>query len=283
MAPSAGDRGPDEDVAAELERSAARAQARGGARRHGGVPGPRRRADPGPGTARRDRALAAAQASVQAGAFTTARRLLAMADAGPLEDFQRAQVDLLQAQLAFVSSRGTDATPLLLAAARRLEPLDIGVARETYVDAFSAALFGARLNGSVGIPEVAKAARAAPRPTDAEPATADLLLDALVALADDYDTAVPRCREAVLRLSGDEGLGQGTTALAVAGLCRRTRDLGRRTRALALALQRPDRPRDGNARRARARPERAYADPGVLRRPRHRRRDSSPRQNRSRR
>ena len=51
--------------------------------------------------------------------------------------------------------------------------------------------------------EVAQAARAAPRPPDAEPATADLLLDALVALADDYDTAVPRCREAVQRLSGE--------------------------------------------------------------------------------
>ena len=77
------------------------------------------------------------------------------------------EIDLLHAQLAFVSSRGTDATPLLLAAARRLEPLDISVARETYVDAFSAALFGARLNGSVGMPEVAEAARAAPRPPDA--------------------------------------------------------------------------------------------------------------------
>ena len=195
--------GPDEDVAADLERSAARAQARGGAAATAAFLDRAVALTPDP-TRRRERALAAAQASIHAGAFTTARRLLAMADAGPLEDFQRAQVDLLRAQLAFVSSRGTDATPLLLAAARRLEPLDIGIARETYVDAFSAALFGARLNGSVGIPEVAKAARAAPRPADAEAATADLLLDALVALADDYATAVPRCREAILRLSGEK-------------------------------------------------------------------------------
>ncbi|MBV8997700.1 MAG: hypothetical protein JO304_01485, partial [Solirubrobacterales bacterium] len=193
--------GPDEDVAAELERSAARAQARGGAaataafldRAVGLTPDAARR---------RERALAAAGASVQAGDFTAARRLLAMADAGPLGDFQRAQVDLLQAQLAFVSSRGTDAIALLLAAARRLEALELSIARETYVDAFSAALFGARLNGSVGIPEVADAARAAPRTPEAEPSSADLLLDALVALADDYETAVPRCREAILRLSG---------------------------------------------------------------------------------
>ena len=54
------------------------------------------------------------------------------------------------------------------------------------------------------MPEVAEAARAAPRPPDAEPATADLLLDALVALADDYDAAVPLCREAVQRLAGEK-------------------------------------------------------------------------------
>jgi DNA-binding CsgD family transcriptional regulator len=200
-------RGPDEDVATELERSAGRAQARGGAAATAAFLDRAVALTPDPAR-RRERALAAAQASIQAGAFTTARGLLAIADAGPLEEFQRAHVDLLQAQLAFVSSRGTDATPLLLAAARRLEPLDVGLARETYVDAFSAALFGARLNGSVGIPEVAAAARAAPRPRDAEPAIADLLLDALVALADDYDSAVPRCREAVQRLAGEKASPQ---------------------------------------------------------------------------
>jgi hypothetical protein len=82
-------------------------------------------------------------------------------------------VDLLRAQLAFVSSRGTDATPRLVAAAKRLETLDLTVARETYVDAFSAALFGARLNGAFGLPEVAAAARAAPRASTE--ATADRL------------------------------------------------------------------------------------------------------------
>ena len=148
--------GPDEDVAGELERSAARAQARGGAAATAALLDRSVALTPDPAR-RRERALAAAQVSVQAGAFTMARGLLAMADAGPLEEFQRAQIDLLQAQLAFASSRGTDATALLLAAARRLEPLDIGVARETYVDAFSAALFGARLNDSIGMSEVAEA------------------------------------------------------------------------------------------------------------------------------
>jgi len=195
--------GPDEDVAAELERSAGRAQARGGAAATAAFLDRAVALTPD-AARRRERALAAAQASLGAGAFNAARGLLAMAGAGPLTEFQRAQIDLLQAQLAFVSSRGTDATPLLLAAARRLEALDISAARETYVDAFSATLFGARLNGSVGMPEVAEAARSAARPADTEPAGADLLLEALIALTDDYASAVPRCREAVQRLSGEK-------------------------------------------------------------------------------
>jgi hypothetical protein len=195
--------GPDEDVAAELERSAGRAQARGGVAAAAAF---LQRAvaltlDP---TRRSERALAAAQASLDAGAFDEARGLLATAAAGALDGVQRATIDLLRAQLAFASSRGSDATPLLLAAARRLEALDISLARETYVDAFSAALFGARLNDGVGVPEVAQAARAAPRRAGGEAGTADLLLDALVGLADDYDTAAPLCREAVQRLAGEK-------------------------------------------------------------------------------
>ena len=195
--------GPDEDVAAELVRSASRAQARGGAAATAAFLDRAVALTPDPAR-RRERALVAAVVNVQAGTFTAARGLLAIAQAGPLEESQRAQIELLQAQLAFVSSRGSDATVLLLAAARRLEPLDISIARETYVDAFSGAMFGGRLSGSVGLAEVAEAARAVPRPGDAEPTTAGLLLDALVALADDYDTAVPRCQEAVRRLAGEQ-------------------------------------------------------------------------------
>jgi DNA-binding CsgD family transcriptional regulator len=199
--------GPDEDVAAELERSAGRAQARGGAAAAAAFLAHAVTLTPDP-SRRRERALAAAQASIQAGDFTTARGLMATAEAGPLDELQLARTDLLHAQLAFVSSRGTDATPLLLAAARRLERLDISMARETYVDAFSSALFGARLNGSVGMPEVAQAARAAPRSPDGEQASADLLLDALVGLANDYGAAIPRCREAVQRLAGGKASAQ---------------------------------------------------------------------------
>jgi DNA-binding CsgD family transcriptional regulator len=194
---------PDEDVAAELERSAARVQARGGAAATAAFL--QRAVELTPDATRRaGRALSAAGAGIQAGAFDAARALVAVAAAGALSEPERARVDLLRAQLAFVSSRGTDATPLLLAAARRLEPLDPALARETYVEAFSAALFGARLNGPVGLAEVAAIARTAPRASGGEPATADLLLDALVALTDGYATAVSPGRAAVRRLAGEQ-------------------------------------------------------------------------------
>jgi DNA-binding CsgD family transcriptional regulator len=194
--------GPDEEVALELEGSADRAQARGGL---GATAAFLQRAvalteDP---TRRVKRALAAAQASIQAGAFDAARGLLATATAGPVDEFERALIDLLRAQLAFTSSRGTEATPLLLEAARRLEPLDISLARETYLDAFSAALFGARLNDRIDVPDVAKAARGAPRRADNEARVTDLLLDALVGLTEDFDTAVPLCRRALRTLRGE--------------------------------------------------------------------------------
>ena len=132
--------GPDEEVAFELERSAGRAQARGGfaaaaafLRRAVALTGdPARRAD---------RALAAAQANLGAGAFDVARGLLAAAEAGPLDEFARARLDRLQAEVAFAQKRGSDAPLLLLQAARRLEPLDVRLSRDTYLDAWSAALF----------------------------------------------------------------------------------------------------------------------------------------------
>jgi DNA-binding CsgD family transcriptional regulator len=193
--------GPDEEVAAELERSAGRAQARGGVAAAAAFLTRATELTPDP-TRRVQRALDAAFANVQAGAFDAARTLITTASDGPVDESQRARIDLLRAQLAFASSRGTEATTLLLAAAQRLEPLDINLARETYLDAFSAALFGARLNDTIGVPEIARAARAVPHRTEHEPTAADLLLDGLVALTDDYETGVPLCRDALQKLSG---------------------------------------------------------------------------------
>ena len=94
---------------------------------------------------RAQRALAAAQTKYEAGALDDALTLLATADAGAVDDAQRAQVDLLRAQIAFAARRGSDAPPLLLKAARKLEAVDAGLARATYLEALSAALFAGRL------------------------------------------------------------------------------------------------------------------------------------------
>src|SRR5262249_41193618 len=105
--------GPDEKVAAELERSARRAQARGGLAAAAAflTRATELTADP---AERVRRAIDAASANVQAGSFDTARTLIAGAGDAPLDEAQRVWIDLLRAQLAFASSRGTEATPLLL-------------------------------------------------------------------------------------------------------------------------------------------------------------------------
>jgi hypothetical protein len=99
-----------------------------------------------PGPARRaERALAAAQANSQAGALDAALALLATAEVGPLDELRAAQADLLRGRIAFAANWGSDAPPLLLKAARRLERLDPRLTRETYLDALTAAMFAAQL------------------------------------------------------------------------------------------------------------------------------------------
>jgi hypothetical protein len=179
--------GPDEQVALELARSAERAQARGGLAAAAAF---RRRAveltgDP---SRRVDRALAAAEASLQAGGFDLARELLAAAEAGPLDELQHARAELLRGQLALLSTFGSDALPLLLNAARRLERLDANLARDTYLDAWGAALIAGRLSTGGGLLDVSRAARSAPRP-DGAPRPSDLLLNSLATLITDGRTA----------------------------------------------------------------------------------------------
>jgi DNA-binding CsgD family transcriptional regulator len=167
--------GPDEHVAAELEHAAERAQARGGlaaaaaflARAAVLTPRPPRRAQ---------RALAAAQAKYQSGAIEDALRLLATAEAGRLGDLERARADLLRAEIAFASKRDSDAPPLLLKAARKLEAVDATLARATYLEALRAAVFAGRLGA--GVREVSKAALAGPPPPPS-PRPPDLLLQGL--------------------------------------------------------------------------------------------------------
>ena len=173
--------GPDEEVASELERSAGRARSRGGLAAAAAFL-ERSAALTPDGTRRAVRALAAAAAHAQAGAFDAAVRCLATAEVGPLEELQRARAALLRGQIAFASGRGRDAPALLLKAAKRLAPLDVRLARETYLEALSAAQYAGRLVADVSLREVGEAARAAPAPLH-PPSAPDLLLasDALCA------------------------------------------------------------------------------------------------------
>jgi DNA-binding CsgD family transcriptional regulator len=188
---------PDEEVAAELERSAARAQARGGfaaaaaflERAVALTPEPSRRAQ---------RALAAAQTKFQAGALDDALALLETAESGTaVDDLVRAHVNLLRAQIAFVSRRGSDATPLLLAAARELEAVDPSLARTTYLEALSAATFAGRLAHGGGAVKVSEAALAGP-PMPQAPGPSDLLLRGLaVRFTEGYAAGAPLLKEAL--------------------------------------------------------------------------------------
>ncbi len=179
--------GPDEEIASELEHSAGRAQARGGLAAAAAFL-QRSVALTGDSGRRVDRALAAARANLYAGAFDTALTMLSIAEAGSADELQRARTELLRAQIAFSSNIGSDAPPLLVSAARRLERLDPELARETYLDAWGAAMFAGRLAAAGGLVEVSRAARAAPAPAHT-PHPSDLLLDALALLITEGRTA----------------------------------------------------------------------------------------------
>jgi DNA-binding CsgD family transcriptional regulator len=197
--------GLDEAVAAELERSAGRARARGGLaagaafheRAVEQTPDPRRRAQ---------RALLAAKSKHQAGATDAALRLLAVAQAGPLDELERAQSQLLHAQITFGATRSRDDLPLLLEAARRLEALDSTLARETYLEALASALSAESLVRAGGAREIATAILAA----DWEPSTraCDLLLDGLALLTrEGYVAGAPMLKVA-LRAFRDEPVSE---------------------------------------------------------------------------
>jgi hypothetical protein len=119
---------PDEDVAGGLERSAVRAQARGGFAAVAAFL-ERAAALTPESTHRAQRLLAAAGAKRDAGDLEAALGLLVGVEEGVLDELGRARVDLLRAQIALEQRRGADAGRLFLSAARRLEPLDPELAR----------------------------------------------------------------------------------------------------------------------------------------------------------
>jgi DNA-binding CsgD family transcriptional regulator len=195
--------GPDEGIAASLERSAGRARARGGLAAAAAF---LQRAatltsDP---HLRAVRALAAADASHEAGMPDVAVEQLAIAEAGPLGERERAQLERLHARIGFIRRRGSDAPRLLLRAARRLGPLDAELARETYLETLWAAIRAGGQPGGPTVSEVAEAALAAP-PAPGPPRAVDLLLDGLVARSvQGHAAAVPALERALTALANEE-------------------------------------------------------------------------------
>ncbi|MFE0513715.1 LuxR C-terminal-related transcriptional regulator [Streptomyces sp. NPDC058964] len=186
---------PDESVALDLERSAGRARGRGGVAAEASFLQGAAELTPDP--ARRvTRALAAAQAHIDAGGADQAHNLLAVAEAGPLDALQRARLEWLRARLVFSQVRGNEAPRLLLDAAHRPAPLDATLARDTLLEAVGAAIFAGRLSEGPGQREVAEAARAGP-PPPTTPRTVDVLLDSVVSrIIDGYPASVDCLRRA---------------------------------------------------------------------------------------
>ncbi|MDT5065127.1 MAG: hypothetical protein QOK02_1282 [Mycobacterium sp.] len=190
---------PDEQVACDLECSGNRARARGGVAAAAAflthatalTPDPSRRAE---------RALSAAQAKLDAGAPEAASELLTIARDVAEDEITCARIDLLRAKVALAANRGSDAPHLLLAAAERLTELDPLLARETHLEAITAAIYAGRLAGAAGgggVFEAAQAARKAP-PAPNPPRAIDLLLDGLaVRFTDGYTAAAPLCTHAL--------------------------------------------------------------------------------------
>ena len=188
--------GPDDAVADELERSAARARARGGEAAAAAFL--ERSVDLTLDPARRaGRALAAGEAKHLAGSAEAALRLAAVAERGPLDELQRVRIDVLRGRAATMQRRGSDAPLLLLRAAQRLDRFDRRLARDTYRDALGAAYFADRLARGTGLAEVSAAVRTARPPT--EPASAPVrLLDAAALLVDSgHATGAPAARRAL--------------------------------------------------------------------------------------
>ncbi|PSL06091.1 regulatory LuxR family protein [Haloactinopolyspora alba] len=188
--------GTDEAIAAELQLAAGRARARGGPAAAALFLERSAALSPDPATRAR-RTLDAAYAKHQAGASDAAVQLLAAATRGTLDEAGRARAELLRAQVAFHTTRGSDVPGKLLDAAKLLGPFDAALSRETALHAIEAAMLVGRFGQGGGVTEVAEAARTAPPPAT-PPRPLDLLLDGLVThFVAGYPQSVPALRRAV--------------------------------------------------------------------------------------
>jgi DNA-binding CsgD family transcriptional regulator len=117
---------------------------------------------------------------------------------------------------------------LLLEAARRLEPLDGALARETYLDAFAAALFADQLTRGSGLHDIAEAVLAADWGSSSRrsPRACDLLLEGIaVVTIDGYAAGAPTLKSA-LRAFQDEPMSDEQALRWLWLACRAARALG---------------------------------------------------------
>jgi DNA-binding CsgD family transcriptional regulator len=194
--------GADEDLAAELERSAERAQARGGLAAGAAFLERAAALTPERGRGAR-RAMAAAHAKYLAGSPQAARTLLERAASAPMGPLEDAMAQRLRGRIALHVSRSGEGARLLFDAARRLESLDPGLARETHLEALHAAAVAGRLG--MGMRDAATAACTAP-PWPGPGRASDVLLDGLaVRFTDDTRAGAPILKRALAALLDGNG------------------------------------------------------------------------------
>jgi DNA-binding CsgD family transcriptional regulator/uncharacterized protein YjeT (DUF2065 family) len=189
--------GVDEEIAEELEEAAERARRRGGFT--GAAAFLTRAAQLTPDSQRRaTRLLAAAQADFTAGVPARAQLLVDEAVPQLVDPLLRAHALRLQGAIRYALGDGAGTVSILLDAAGALAPLDPHLARETLLDAYSAAIYSARFSRGGGALQVAEAARALTLPPGSEATVGDLLLDGLVVLAaEGHAPAAPHLRRAL--------------------------------------------------------------------------------------
>ncbi len=202
-----GSPGPDEEIAAALERSAGRARTRGGFAAAGAL---LERAvaltvDP---SRRAQRVLAAAASYLEAGSYDLAAALLALAETTPLDELGRAELDFVRARLASWGGDPRVAPELLLRAAKQFEPLDVGLAQAVYLQAMAAACVAGNFARGAGIGDIARAAKSCP--VSAAPTTGEWLVAGLARVtADGPAAAAPSLRRALQATPSDMIDGEG--------------------------------------------------------------------------
>ncbi len=205
---------PEEAVAADLERSAGRAQGRGGFAAAAAFLERATALTPDPAL-QTGRALAAAEVSFEAGDFVSTLRLLATAESGPIDGFQRARAMLLRGHAALVSAYGSEASSLLFQAARELEAFDVTLARRAYLTAWGAAVSANHLGGADVLAQICSAVFALP-PLPPNPHPLDLLIEGFALLTTDGRAAatpiLQRASRSVMDLSVDDMLRWGWLA-----------------------------------------------------------------------